>query len=82
MMAALLPPPAIEQPAAYQLSYGVVSGTAPTGTRRVIVRVGSRKVADLPLRGHHFQLHVILSHLNVSCCHLSKGAYAETQPVT
>jgi hypothetical protein len=30
----------------------------------------------------HFQLHVILSHLHVSCCYLSEGADAETQPVT
>ena len=43
------PPPAIEQPAPYQLSYGVVAGTAAPGTRRVIVRVGSRTLADMPL---------------------------------
>jgi hypothetical protein len=29
----------------------------------------------------HFQLHVILGDLNVSCCYLSEGADAETQPV-
>ena len=34
------PPPAIEQPAPYQVSYGVVAGTAAPGTTRVIVRVG------------------------------------------
>ena len=54
------PPPAIEQPAAYQLSYGVVAGTAAPGTRRVIVRVGSRTLADKPLAQRHFQLRVAL----------------------
>jgi hypothetical protein len=54
------PPPAIEQPAAYQLSYGVVAGTAAPGTRRVIVRVGSRTLADKPLGHRHFQLRVAL----------------------
>ena len=60
MITAVPPPPAIEQPASYQLSYGLVVGTAAAGTRRVIVRVGSRPLADLPLRGRHFQLHVSL----------------------
>ena len=54
------PPPAIEQPAPYQLSYGVVAGTAAPGTRRVIVRVGSRTLADKPLGHRHFQLRVAL----------------------
>jgi hypothetical protein len=54
------PPPAIEQPAPYQLSYGVVAGTAAPGTRRVIVRVGSRTLADKPLGRRRFQLRVAL----------------------
>jgi hypothetical protein len=54
------PPPAIEQPAPYQLSYGVVAGTAAPGTNRVIVRVGSRTLADKPLGHRHFQLRVTL----------------------
>ena len=53
-------PPAIEQPAPYQLSFGVVSGIAAPGTRRVIVRVGSRTLANRPLHGRHFQLQVAL----------------------
>jgi hypothetical protein len=60
VLTAPLPPPAIEQPAAYQLSYGVVAGTAAPGTRRVIVRVGSRTVADKPLGHRHFQLRITL----------------------
>ena len=60
MVTAPPPPPAIEQPAPYQLSYGVVAGTAAPGTRRVIVRVGSRTLADKPLGGRHFQLRVAL----------------------
>ena len=60
MLTAPPPPPAIEQPAPYQLSYGVVAGTAAPGTRRVIVRVGSRTLADKPLAHRHFQLRVAL----------------------
>ena len=60
MLTASPPPPAIEQPAPYQLSYGVVAGTAAPGTRRVIVRVGSRTLADRPLGRRHFQLRVAL----------------------
>jgi beta-lactamase class A len=54
------PPPAIEQPAPDQLSFGVVSGSAATGTRRVIVRVGGRVVADGPLRQRRFQIRIAL----------------------
>jgi beta-lactamase class A len=60
VITALPPPPAIEQPAPYQLSYGLVSGVAAAGTRRVIVRVGHRALADMPLRQRHFQLQVTL----------------------
>ena len=59
MLTAPPPPPAIEQPAPYQLSYGVVAGMAAPGTRRVIVRVGSRTLADKPLGQRHFQLRVV-----------------------
>jgi hypothetical protein len=54
------PPPAIEQPAPYQVSFGFVTGVAAPGTRRVIVRVGSRMVADRTLRRRRFQLRVTL----------------------
>ena len=60
MITAPPPPPAIEQPAPYQLSYGVVAGIAAPGTRRVIVRVGTRTLADRPLRQRRFQLRVAL----------------------
>jgi hypothetical protein len=60
------PPPAIEQPAPYQLSYGLVSGVAAVGTDRVIVRAGGRTLADLPLRQRHFQLRVALPSGDVS----------------
>lgn len=55
-----LPPPAIEQPAPYQASFGKVKGTAAPGTRRIVVTVGGRKLADKPLRGRHFTLYVQL----------------------
>jgi hypothetical protein len=54
------PPPVIEQPAPYQLSYGAVVGVAAAGTQRVIVRVGARTLADRPLRQRRFQLRVTL----------------------
>ncbi|MCY7303511.1 MAG: class A beta-lactamase-related serine hydrolase [Thermoleophilia bacterium] len=60
MITAPPPPPAIEQPASNQVSFGVVSGTAAAGTKRVIVRAGSRVVADRPLWQRHFQLRVAL----------------------
>lgn len=55
-----LPPPAIEQPAPRQLSYGLVAGTAPAGTRRVVVRAAGRVLADRSLRGRRFSLRVAL----------------------
>ena len=66
MITASPPPPAIEQPAPYQLSYGLVSGIAAAGARRVIVRVGRRTLADLPLRQRHFQLRVTLPTTEIS----------------
>ena len=55
-----LPPPAIEQPAARQISYGVVTGTAAKGTRRVLVYANGKRLASKPLDGRRFTLHVAL----------------------
>ena len=66
MITALPPPPAIEQPAPYQLSFGVVAGVAAPGTRRVIVRVGTRTLADRPLRQRRFKLLVVLPETETS----------------
>lgn len=55
-----LPPPVIEQPAARQVSYGLVTGIAPRGTRRVVVSVGGRVLGDDRLHGRRFTLHVAL----------------------
>jgi beta-lactamase class A len=55
-----LPPPAIEQPASYQVSYGLVTGTAARGTRRVVVTAGGHTLAAKPLRGRRFTLRVRL----------------------
>src|SRR5262249_36520784 len=49
-----LPPPAIVQPAPYEVSYGLVTGTAARGTHRIVVRAGRRVLADRTLRGRHF----------------------------
>ena len=55
-----LPPPAIEQPAPYQVSYGLVTGRAAAGTRRVVVSANGRVLASKPLRGRRFTLRVDL----------------------
>ena len=60
MIAATPPPPAIEQPAPYEISYGLVAGMAAPGTTRIVVRAGGRTLATLPLRQRHFQLRVDL----------------------
>ena len=55
-----LPPPAVVAPAPREISFGLVAGTAPAGTVRVIVRVGERVLADRPLRGRRFSLRLRL----------------------
>jgi Beta-lactamase enzyme family len=55
-----LPPPAIVQPAPHQVSYGLVTGRAAPGTRRVVVSVKGRVLASEPLRGRHFSVRVDL----------------------
>ena len=55
-----LPPPAIVAPAPREVSFGLVAGSAPAGTRRLIVRVGERVLADRPLRSSRFSLRVEL----------------------
>jgi beta-lactamase class A len=54
------PPPAIEQPAPYEASFGLVAGTAPSGAGRVVVFADGRKLADRRLRGRRFTLNVPL----------------------
>ena len=56
-----LPPPAIVAPAPREVSFGLVAGTAPLGTRRIIVHVGRYVAAEEPLRGRSFSLHVRLT---------------------
>jgi beta-lactamase class A len=55
-----LPPPAIEQPAPHQASYGLVTGIAARGTHRVVVSAGGRVLASKRLRGRRFSLRVML----------------------
>ncbi|MDH4104336.1 MAG: class A beta-lactamase-related serine hydrolase [Thermoleophilia bacterium] len=61
-----LPPPAIEQPAAHQVSYGIVTGRAARGTVRVIVSANGRRLSSKPLRGQRFSLRVSLPSGDVS----------------
>lgn len=55
-----LPPPAIEQPAPRQVSYGLVTGRAARGTRRVVVSANGRVLVSRELRGRRFSLRVTL----------------------
>ncbi len=55
-----LPPPAIEQPAPHQVSYGLVTGRAARGTRFVAVLANGRVLVSKPLRGSRFSLKVTL----------------------
>jgi beta-lactamase class A len=55
-----LPPPAITQPAPYQVSYGLVRGRAAAGTRWVVVSVNGRVRATSPIRKRAFSLRVPL----------------------
>ena len=55
-----LPPPAIEQPAPRQVSYGLVTGRAPRGTSRIVVFANGRRLASRPLAGRRFSLRVSL----------------------
>ena len=57
-----LPPPAIEQPAPRQVSYGLVTGLAPRGTTRVLVFANGRRLAAKPLAGRRFTIRVALPH--------------------
>jgi beta-lactamase class A len=61
-----LPPPAVVAPAPREVSFGLVAGSAPAGTRRVIVRVGELVLADRPLRGRRFSLRVELPRREVA----------------
>ena len=55
-----LPAPAIEQPASRQVSYGLVTGVAARGTRRLLVRVDGRLVKVNRLRGRRFSLRITI----------------------
>jgi beta-lactamase class A len=55
-----LPPPAIEQPAPHQVSYGLVTGRAAPGTAWVAVSADGRTLTAKPLRGRRFSLRVQL----------------------
>ena len=53
-------PPLIERPAPYQVSYGIVQGRAPSGAKRVVVRVDGAVVGELALAGRRFRVDVAL----------------------
>ena len=54
------PSPAIEQPAARQVSYGLVTGRAARGSVRVLVHANGKRLASRPLAGRRFTLRVTL----------------------
>jgi beta-lactamase class A len=53
-----LPPPAVVAPAPREVWFGLVAGTAPRGTERIVVRIGKYVVAEEPLRGRSFSFDV------------------------
>lgn len=53
-----LPPPAVVAPAPREVSFGLVAGRAPLGTRRIVVHVGGRVAKDAALRGRSFSVRV------------------------
>ena len=55
-----LAPPTIEQPAPFQVSYGLVTGRAARGTTRVIVTANGKRLASRRLAGRRFSLRVAL----------------------
>ena len=61
-----LPPPRIEQPAPYQVSYGLVTGRAARGTARVLVHANGKRLAARQLDGRRFTLRVTLPRGDVS----------------
>ena len=69
-----LPPPAIEQPAPHQVSYGLVTGRAARGTHMVIVSANGRRLASEPLRGRRFSLRVSLPTGDVTNQHIDELA--------
>ncbi len=49
-----LPPPALEQPAPRQVTYGLVTGTAVRGTTRIVVAANGEVVAARSVNGRRF----------------------------
>jgi len=62
LVAAPLPlaSPVVAQPVSRQVSYGLVTGVAPRGTRRIVVSARGHVLADRPLRSQSFSLQVTL----------------------
>jgi Beta-lactamase enzyme family len=54
------PPPVVEQPAPYEISYGVVAGTAAPGTTRIVVRSGGEMLFARDVRHRRFHIRVRL----------------------
>ena len=60
MISGLPPPPVIVQPAAYEVSYGLVTGWVAQGTQRIVIRAGVQKLTDARVTGRHFTVRVDL----------------------
>ncbi len=54
------PPPVVEQPAPYEVSYGVVTGVAAPGTRRLVVRAGGEVLFSRDVARRRFHVRVRL----------------------
>ena len=78
-----LPPPAIVQPAAYEVSYGLVTGWVAKGTRRIVIRVSGQALVDKRVTGRHFTVRVDLPQreLALSVTAIGPGARRSTSRV-
>jgi hypothetical protein len=78
-----LPPPVVARPAPYQVSYGLVSGVAPVGARRIVVRVDGKVAGSLLLQRRAFvvDLDLPVGERVVRVEALGPGRRASTQTV-
>jgi Beta-lactamase enzyme family len=61
-----LPPPVLRAPAPYEVTFGHVAGTAPRGTKLLVVRAAGKVIAMRHLRGRRFDLRVPIPHRDVT----------------
>ncbi|MFN8224296.1 MAG: serine hydrolase [Gaiellales bacterium] len=82
--AAALPPPTVVAPAAHEVSYGLVRGTASPRARRVVVRIDGRIAGRSAVKGRRFTIDVDLpfgAH-RIAVTAVGRGGKTATRTVT